>query len=235
MNIYWAASNVTQGNQVSRALYYPPIPTEAFSNFRTDHKHNNFKLCPAYLSHLENLFSLRFPISYNISVLPDGISTTTLDQSFFDNFVFVRDLDQRMISFNIRYVFFAEEDCEISLHHPYMEDNDISNNAISIPGRFNIGTWFRTTDFSIILKDRCQTLDINAGDVYNYLQVHTTEPVNFIKFDYTEELDKIQRELLQSKRFLGNKSPKLSYYYSLFKQSLYKKKIIKLIKENVLE
>lgn len=235
MKIYWAASNVLQGSQVSRALYYPPEPINPFKDFKTQIKHNNFKLCPAYLSHTENLFSLKFPISYDLSFDNSGIGTSTLDQSFFDNFIFVRDLEQRLISFNVRYIFFAEEPCKISLQPAYLEDNDLTNKTISLPGMFDAGQWFRTTDYSVIVKQDVTQLKINSGDVYNYLKVHTDEPIEFVKFDYTDELDKIQREILQSKRFLGNKSPKLSYYYSLFKQSLYKKKIIRLIKENILE
>lgn len=235
MKVYWAASNVLQGSQVSRALYCPPEPVDPFKNFKTQNKHNNFKLCPAYLSHVDNLFSLKFPISYELSIEDHGVGTNTLDQSFFDNFIFVRDLEQRMISFNVRYIFFTEEPCDISLQPAYLEDNDLTNKTISLPGMFNAGLWFRTTDYSVIVKQGVTKLNINHGDVYNYLKVHSTEPVEFVKFDYTAELDQIQREILQSKRFLGNKSPRLSYYYSLFKQSLYKKKILKLIKENILE
>ena len=235
MKVYWAASNVTQGNLVSRALYYPPEAVKPFLNYNGQTKQNNFKLCPAYLDHNANLFALRFPIDYNLSITPQGYTTTALDQEFFNNFVMIRDPEQKLVSFGVRYVFFAEEPCQISLQQPYMEDNDLANKAMSVPGSFDIGQWFRTTDYAVMLKQNCDQVTINRGDVYNYLRVHTDESVEFVRFDYTPELDSIQREILQAKRFLANKSPRLSYYYSLFKQSQYRKKILRLIKENQLD
>jgi hypothetical protein len=204
-------------------------------NYNGHAKQNNFKLCPAYLDHNHNLFALRFPIDYNLSITEQGYTTTTLDQEFFNNFVMIRDPKQKLISFAVRYVFFAEQSCPISLQQPYMEDNDLANCAISVPGSFNAGLWFRTTDYAVMLKQSCNQLAIKRGDVYNYLRVDTDEPVEFVRFDYTEELDRLQRDILQAKRFLGFKSPRLGYYYSLFKQSQYRKKIIDLIQANVLE
>lgn len=235
MKIYWAASNVTQGNLVSRALYYPPELVNAFKDYTTQLKHNNFKLCPAYLDHVENLFSLRFPVSYTLDIMDDRVSTRSYDQQFFDNFVFIRDMPQRMISLNVRYVFFAEQPCTISLHQPYMEDNELANKTISLPGTFDIGQWFRTTDYTVQVKQGVNSLNIERGDIYNYVRVNTHEPVEFVRFDYTDELDRIQRDILQSKLILGNKSPKLTYYYQLFKQSQYRKRILSLIQQNMLE
>jgi hypothetical protein len=235
MKVYWAASNVTQGSLVSRALYYPPEPVEAFRGYIAQHKHNNFKLCPAYLDHMNNLFSLRFPVSYTLDLMQDRVGTRSYDQEFFNNFVFIRDMPQRLISFNVRYVFFAEQSCTMSLQQPYMEDNDLANKTVSMPGTFDIGQWFRTTDYTVQVKSNVDSLNIERGDVYNYLRVDTDEPVEFVRFDYTDELDRIQRDILQSKMILGNKSPKLSYYYQLFKQSMYRKKILSLIQQNILE
>lgn len=235
MNIYWAASNVTQGSLVSRALYYPPEQVNAFKDYSSQLKHNNFKLCPAYLDHMENLYALKFPVSYNIQMIDRGVTTTSYDQEFFNNFVFVRDVQQRLVSFNVRYVFFSEEPCTMSLQQPYMEDSELANKTVSLPGTFDIGQWFRTTDYTVQVKQGVSNINIERGDIYNYLRIQSNKPVNFIRFDYTEELDRIQRDLLQSKMILGNKSPKLNYYYQLFKQSMYRKKILKLIQENILE
>lgn len=235
MKIYWAASNVIQGNLVSRALYYPPEPVEAFCGYTTQYKHNNFKLCPAYLDHMNNLFSLRFPVSYTLDIMSDRVGTRSYDQEFFNNFVFIRDLPQRLISFNVRYVFFAEQPCTISLQQPYMEDNDLANKTVSMPGTFDIGQWFRTTDYAVQVKQGVDNLNIERGDVYNYIRVNTDDPVEFVRFDYTDELDRIQRDILQSKMILGNKSPKLSHYYKLFKQSMYRNRILTLIQQNILE
>ena len=56
--------------------------------------------------------------------------------------------------------------------------------------------------------------------------------VEYVEYEYIEN---IQKDILRSKMILGNSSPRLNYYYSLFKHSRYKKKIITLIKQNLLE
>ena len=57
----------------------------------------------------------------------------------------------------------------------------------------------------------------------------------FKQFDYVDQIENIQKDVLRSKMILGSSSPRLEYYYKLLKHSRYKKKIIKLIKENILE
>lgn len=232
--VYWAVSNVTQGSMVSRALYLEPEPIAPFANYSTTLKHNNFKLCPSFVDHVKNIYSLKFPIDYDFTLTDTEVSSNTLDQNFFNNFVFVRDPMQKVVSFNVRYVFFTEESLMMSLTPPYLETNELATNTVSIPGTFDIGQWFRTIDYSVQFKPGIDKITINRGDVYNYVHFHTNEPIQLIRFDYVDELDKIQRDMLSSKGFLGNKSPKLSYYYNLLKQSRYSTKILRLIKDNVL-
>lgn len=234
VKVYWAVSNALQGDMVSQSLYLEPEPVNnltVFKNYTTGLKHNNFKLCPSYLDHIENLYALRFPIDYTLD-FTTGVQAEQYDRRFFDNFVFVRGEDT--IGFNVRHIFFCEESMPMSMTPAYLEDNAISNKTIVFPGQFDIGKWFRNTDCAFQLKKNTKRLEVKRGDAFNYIRFHTDKEVELVRFEYTPEIGHIHNDILASKMILGNRSPKLSYYYEIFKQSRWRTKLLKLIKANTL-
>jgi hypothetical protein len=234
LKVYWAVSNVLQGNMVSQSLYFDPEPVNnltVFKDYKTAHKHNNFKLCPSYLDHIENLYALRFPIDYTLD-LNGGVRSEQFDRRFFENFVFVRE--EGVLGFNVRHVMFCEEPLTMSITPAYLEDNDISNNTIVFPGQFDIGRWFRNTDCAFQVKQGVKRLQVQRGDAFNYIRFHTEQQVELVRFEYTPEIAHIHNDILSSKMILGNRSPKLSYYYEIFKQSRWRGKLLRLIRANIL-
>lgn len=234
LKVYWAVSNHMQGQMVSQSLYFEPSPVNnrtVFTDYATDHKHNNFKLCPSYLDHIHNLYALHFPIDYSVN-LENGARPETFDQRFFENFAFVREKD--MMGFNVRYVFYCEEPLTMSVTPAYLEDNNITQTTTIYPGQFDIGQWFRNTDCAFQIKKGVRRLDFKRGDVYNYVRFHTDREIELVRFEYVQEIAHIAHDLLASKMILGNRSPKLSYYYEIFKQSCWRNKLNRLIKENLL-
>lgn len=236
--VYWAVSNITNDSPISKSLYFDPIKisnASSFNDYDPEAKHNNFKLCPAYLDFTSNLFGLKFPIDYTLAVEQDSLNVKQHDQDFFEYFVGIRDFDRKFFSYNIKIVFFCDQDLDLSLEPPFLEDNDIANKSIVMPGKFNIGKWLRPIDFAFFLKQDVNEYHISRGDIFNYARFHCNEPVELIKFEYTKELMDIQQDILKSKMILGNKSPKLSYYYQLFQNTRYKKRILDIIHKNLLE
>ena len=235
VKVYWAVSNALQGDMVSQSLYFDPEPVNnltVFKDYKTTHKDNNFKLCPSYLDHIENLYALRFPIDYTLTLGPQGVGAEQYDKRFFDNFVFVREAG--VIGFNVRHIFFCEESMPMSITPAYLEDNAIANKTIVYPGQFDIGKWFRNTDCAFQIKQGVKQLEVKRGDAFNYIRFHTDKEVELVRFEYTHEIGRIHNDILASKMILGNRSPKLSYYYEIFKQSRWRTKLLKLIKDNTL-
>jgi len=236
--VYWAVSNVTNMSPLSKTLYESPEPltnTNTFTNFRADRRYNNFRLCPAYLDHIHNTFRLKFPLDYDLTFDTEGVGSSLYDSDFFNYFVNIRDFDNRYFGFKVNLIFFTEDDMDMSLMSPYLENTSLATDVVSIPGTFNIGKWFRPIDYAVFLKPGRNKLTIKKGDAFNYVKFHTQDKVELVQFDYVEELEKIQKDILRSKMILGTSSPRLDYFYKMFKNSRYKKKILNIIKHNILE
>lgn len=235
--VYWAVSNVTNMSPISKSLYEEPerlTNHNTFTNFRAEQKHNNLRLCPAFLDHIHNTFKLKFPIDYDITFDTQGVGTS-YDQDLFEYFVSIRDFESRYFGFKVNLIFFCEDDLTMSLMPPYLENTSLATDVVSVPGTFNIGKWFRPIDYACFLNPGKNKLEVKKGDAFNYVRFHTDERVNLVQFDYVEELENIQKDILRSKMILGTASPKLDYFYKVFKNSRYKKKILNTIKHNILE
>lgn len=232
--VYWAVSNPTNQSPISKALYREPVKLDnktVLPNLQFPDKHNNWKLCPAFLDSVEDVYGLQFPVDLDVN-LSNGVETN-YDPDVTNYLIKMRDFDRKFFSIGINLVFFSDSDIEMELSPPYLEDNDFINKAVSVPGKFNIGKWLRPIDLALVMKGQHTRLRAKRDDVFNYIKFN--KPVKFVQFDYTQEISDIQKDILRSKMILGNKSPVLNYYYSLFKNSKYKNKILKLIKENILE
>ena len=86
MIVYWAVSNVTNMSPVSKALYSQPTKLtnkNVFKNVTPNNKQNNFKLCPAFLDHIDNLYGLHFPIDLDIKFTSTDV-VSSLDQDIFN-------------------------------------------------------------------------------------------------------------------------------------------------------
>jgi hypothetical protein len=237
MIVYWAVSNVTNMSPVSKALYSQPTKLtnkNVFNQITPNNKQNNFKLCPAFLDHIDNVYGLHFPIDLDLKFTSDDI-VSSLEQDLFNYFVNIRDFDQKFFGFKVNMVFFCEEDLEMELMPPYLEDNEFASSVTSVPGKFNIGKWFRPIDYACFLNKGKQSLKVKHNDIFNYVKFNTKKNIEFKQFDYIDQIENIQKDVLRSKMILGTASPRLDYYYKLLQHSRYKKKIIKLIKENILE
>jgi len=114
---------------------------------------------------------------------------------------------------------------------PYLEDNNITDRCIVLPGELDIGKWYRNTDLAFYLKQNINEFQIEEGEIYGYIKFHTDQKINFIQYRQTEKLNTLLLDTIRSK---NNKKKVFSMekFYSLFNT---KKIILKEIKENILD
>jgi hypothetical protein len=170
--------------------------------------------------------------TYNFRVDEKSIGSSLYDQTFFNEHVNVRSLEERTFSFNQFFTFFTEEN---SLNvtgnlQPYLENNSINERCMVFPGSYDIGKWFRNIEFSFHLKPQYSDFLINEGEVYTYLKFHTDEKIEFIQYRHSPILVSHLKEIIAAKNHTA-KSRNLFAYYDMFKT---KKMILKEIKKNIL-
>ena len=196
---------------------------------------NAINQCPVFNSSLKNIYAIKSIYDYSFNIVENGCTSSYYDQDFFNNHVVVRSLEKKFFSFFVQYIFFTEEDdLEMSAYqYPIFEENKITERCIMIPGKFNIGKYFRNLEFPFILKKDFNEFIVNQEDVMYYLQFHTNKNIKFKQFIMNEDLLKIMSDVRKVNHFSKNiKTNSIDIFYNKFKG---KKYILNKIKENLLD
>jgi len=228
INVYWACleKNWMEANSpesVSSIFYkkYKPNLNE---------RDSLINYCPAFNENLKNLYALRSIYDYNFTIEDSQITSTIYDTDFFNDHVLVRSIEKKFFSFYNKYIFFTDENSlNVTFYeYPFLEDNNITKRCVIPAGSFDIGKWFRNTDFSFFLKNEFNSFTIEKNEIYSYIRFHTNKDINFIQFRYNDLLDSYRDDGWQLTR-----SPlkKLENYYNHFKN---KKLILREIGNNLI-
>ena len=228
INVYWACL------EESWMLAEEPQSVSSIFNksYKIDKKEPQsfINYCPAFNNNLKNVFALRSVYDYSFKIIGNDVVTDRYDQTFFDEHVTIRSLDKKFFSFRHKFIFFTDEPSlqVVFYEFPFLEDNNITERCIIPAGSYDIGQWFRNTEFSFFLKKQYEEFIIEKGEIYSYIRFKTNEKINFSQFRYTEKLNEYNRD-----GFALTKNPlhSIQKYYKNFKN---KKLILKEIKENLI-
>jgi hypothetical protein len=228
INVYWAYAGarwqLAEEPELVSSIYYKKRMWDP-NDLKTQ-----VSFCPAIKKPFENLFAMKSLYDYEFEVTPDGVRTKMYDREFFEKQVVIRSLENRFFSYSQNFMFFTDEpSLEVTFGiSPYLEDNNVVQRCMQIPGSLNIGKWFRATDMPFYLRKDYNSFKIERGEIYNYVQFHTSEKINFKQFRFTDNLEKMMDEgfALNFNRYMKT----LENYYKAFKN---KKFILREIKENL--
>ena len=212
-------------------------PNSVYKTFIKNIKDKNTQaeLCPAVKDYTKNTFSIKSLYDYSFEISSDTgqVVSKMYDQEFFNKHVKVRSDIDKLFSFSQSYIFFTEKkSLEMSIGmFPYLEDNSITKTCITVPGTFDIGRWFRASEFAFYLKDNINKFNIGQDEVYQYIKFNTDDKIIFKQFMVNEKIKKFLSDVIVSKNHRKIKNRPLQEYYSMLK---HKKYIIEEIKNNLI-
>jgi hypothetical protein len=191
-----------------------------------------YNRCPAFVDELKNLYGMKPVYDYTLRFeKEDGITSPDYDEEFFNSHFGVKS--SNLFEFYMDIVFFTDEpSLEMSLIPAYLEDNNIVNSTIMIPGKIDIGKYFRGLIYAFHLKQNCNEIIFNRNEIYFYVKFHTKKKIQFKQFLWTPEITQMDRIMMAAKNYKYDLM-NLDYYYNIFKRFNFKKKILKNIKENL--
>ena len=103
-----------------------------------------YNRCPAFIDELTNVYGMKSFYDYTLKFEKDSVSSTDYDQDFYNSHFVIRSGKGNLFEFHQDFVFFTEEpSLEMSLLPAYLEDNSVVNNTIMVPGKIDIGKYFR--------------------------------------------------------------------------------------------
>lgn len=227
ITIYWACNE----EQWMRAN----APESTYKKFVQDKKNqnNNIVLCPATRNYMQNIFSIKSIFAYNFKIENNEVVTNKYGQKFFDNHVNVRSKEDKLFSFLQRFCFFTEEKSLLMSAgiSPFLEENNITERCMPIPGTFDIAKWFRVIEFAFYLKKDYDEFKIEENEIFQYIKFHTEEKIIFKQFKITPEIQNFINDIDDAKSSRKIQLRPLEEYYSMMK---HKKYIIKEIKNNLI-
>lgn len=189
--------------------------------------------CPALIDELSNTYRVYslYDYEFNIDAETNKVYTNCYDQKFFDTYVYLRSVKDKLFSYKQGFIFFTDANkLDVSFcKHPFLEENDISKRCKIIPGKYDISKWFRPVEMAFFLKDEHNSFKVCKEDVLYYIQFHTKEKIKLKQFQYTDKLQEYGNMCGNTSKFCLKS---LENYYKMFR---FKKLILKEIKNNLLD
>ena len=230
INVYWACVEdewmlANEPQSVSSVFYKKNLIDE---NSRA----SMINYCPSFNKNLKNLYTMNSLFDYNFKINQDkGLSTDCRDQNFFESHVVIRSFEKRFFSFQTKYIFFTDApSLNVTFYeYPFLEDNNITTRCIPVAGQFDIGKWFRNTEFAFYLKKDYDEFKITRDEIYSYVRFHTDEKIVFKQFRFNDKLESYVKDGFALT--YGHYLKQLSEFYERFKN---KKAILQEIKKNLI-
>jgi len=238
MNVYWTlCPSVTTSKTILSEIHYNE-PENVFKNViknkNTKNEPQDYVYCPSFRDLLSNTYSIKFPFDYELTYGEGSIKSKRYDQKFFDEYVYLRSVPDKVISLNIRYLFFSEKSLEILLSSPYFSNNEFTKYNKVIPGKFDIGKWLRPIEIALSTSPEIDNIIMKRGDDAAYITFLTNEKINLKKFYLTDKIRHYVDHNTIARRY-NNSGSNLQYLYDRFIMSKQKNFILKEIKDNLME
>lgn len=230
ITVYWAC---LEDNWM--AADEPKSVSEIFYNkniIDPSNRGSMINYCPSFNKNLKNLYTLNSLFDYSFWINPDNtLATKHYDQEFFESHVVVRSLEKKFFSFQTKYIFFTDEpSLNVTFYeYPFLEDNNITTRCIPVAGQYDIGCWFRNTEFAFYLKKDYNEFKIDKNEIYSYIRFHTDKKIVFKQFRYNDVLSSYAKDSFALT--FGHYFKSLNEFYQKFKN---KKLILREIEKNLL-
>ena len=185
--------------------------------------------CPAIKEYFKNTYAVLSPFDYLLNVTNGTASSQDYTQEFYSDNVIFRDADSRLISYTAPKLYlFAEKPLTAELLPPLF--GGMINDANYIVGKYDIGRHFRALELAITLR-KDGDVEIKKDNPLYYVRFNTDEPIKFKRFFFTDELLNLANQVLNIRN--SRRPLKLDFYYNIVESYGYRKRFLKLIKQNL--
>jgi hypothetical protein len=194
---------------------------------------SNFFKCPAFINEVKNTFVLKNPISseyikHDNTFIPISPAYVALNFPHDDTLK-----NNKLVSYKMSWIFFTEEDSlEMSLTSPYFSNSPHLQYGSIVPGRFDIGKWFRNINTEFNIWEDSDRLSIEDKEPIAYVKFHTNKNIDLVRFTMNDRLEGISNTTGRSSTWMPHQT--LIERYKKFKETRTKDVVLREIKKNLL-
>jgi len=233
--IYWAP--VLENENLDWSILYKD-PKILFNNLKSKvrkdiDKQNNLIYCPVVKNLTDKIAVFKCPLTTHFIIDNEEIIIKSKnhmeinkphDNNFLNNFLF---------SFKMSYIFFSEDDLNMTITSPFFSNSNHLKYGSLIPGTFNISNWFRNINLEFNLWDNNKEFKIEEDEDMMYCFFDTKNDIELIRFDLSNRAKQIMHTCGQSSNW--EKFVPLYKRYKRFKESKMRNILVKEIKNNIIE
>lgn len=198
--------------------------------------YNNYMDCPGFLKSIQNTFIVRSSWTSTILVnLQNGSFTNSHGEAdaISEHFT-AKPVSRKNLLFNVyhNFLFFCEDDLEITTMPAYMHNSEFQRKCTYIPGSFNISRWFRPIEGAFEMQEPFESLIVKTDDPLYYVKFDTSDTVKLVRFNLTPKIWAMSQGCVHHKKYQPMRS--LKYLYNLFSTTLMRTLVLSHIKKNII-
>ena len=235
MDLYYGWFMAALGSNDPSGRYllgHTPIETLG-KNIPVNIKSSEYYKCPAFTDEIRKILVVKAGYDFDFELDQKTGAWHGSNPEWISKYVHLNNLEHHgLIQFTTDVVMFSPKSVKITVMHPFMHHNDLTNVGSGIQGTYDIGKWFRPLQAAYYMKPNQPKLkfSVRQGDPLFYVKVDTDEPIKIHQFHETQAMREILLSCLQLKQ-TRHKIFTLQEAYARFKMHNFRKKIMKEIKE----
>jgi hypothetical protein len=237
MEVFWSTVYPPDIYPDYHMLYKDPVPLiQDLVKERGPENPHDFFACPAFHRHSLNTFVIRSTVDAHVGIHPEGFSAqdehSKLTGQMF-SYMHPTRKGYRTILFDHRMLFFSERPLTLFTYPAYMHTGEIQSKLCYVPAAYDISKWLRPIQGTYEVREDVDSIRVREDDPLYYVRFDTTEKVRLRRVQMTPELHGIAHGCVHYKLFRPKSS--LDRVYAAFMQAKLQKRVLKLMRENVLD
>ena len=198
---------------------------------------NSFLTCPSVSDKFKKTYILKNTLTSTFNFDENQNITPINKDSAHVNLYNIRKptlKNTNAMVYKMQWIFFAEEPIVADFSAPYFHEPKYLNYGSIIPGKMDIGKWFRPYNAEIVTWQKDGLISFEEGEPLAYVSFSTDKDIKLIRFNMNSNLMKYAESCMNSPSNYGTHLP-LVKRYERFKNSRMNEMILKEIKNNALE
>lgn len=230
--VYWATNTLLDRQTKINMMLEPPKPLVSMLPKSNGNK-NGYRSCSAGKDFWKNTYAIINPADSYVKVSGET-EKLVFDKN--DGFWLAEPsglINTYRVDYDFSWLFFSEKSVKVQQLPPFLHNTSAAKNGRISAGSFDISKWFRPINLTYLLWENSNELYLKKGEPLSYLQFLTDEKIVLKQFELTPELRDIMVQVVNWKAYYPHEP--LHILYERFTRGNRHKRILKLIKENLLD